>query len=311
MADIKTWIMASRAPFFVAVIIPCLLGTSIAWSHGDFNALLFVLVLVGVIMLNAGTNFVNDHFDYRKGKGSDAINVGRTPFSGGSPFLPEKILKPEKVLLAGIICFAAAAAIGIYLAVRTDIMILIFVVTGVLIGYFYTAPPIQLGYRGVGEFFTGLSLGPLIVLGTYYVFVQSMALEPIIAGIPVGILVAAILWVNEIPDYEADKKTGKNHLIVRLGKAKSASLIPLLFISAYLSIIAGVLTKIMPWTSLIALFTAPIAIKVVKTAKENYDDAPKYMPAMAQTIMTHSVTGVLLCIGYAACVIIFNNTCLL
>lgn len=100
-------------------------------------------------------------------------------------------------------------------------------------------------------------------------------------------------------------------MVVRLGKEKSAALIPLLFILAYSSIIIGILTKILPWATLIALLTIPIAIKVVKVAKENYDDAPKYIPAMAQTIMTHSVTGVLLCVGYAICVLMLNTNCVL
>jgi len=297
-SKLKTWLKALRAPFFIAVILPALLGGVIAWSHGHFDLPVLIIVLVGLVMANAGTNLANDYFDYAQGKGSDAINKKRTPFSGGSPTLPEGVIKPEKIRRGVILCFGIAAIIGIYLSLISGWFVLSLVLIGGFIGYFYTAPPFRLGYRGVGELFTGIAIGPLIVVGTYYVLTKSVAIEPLIASLPMGILVSTILYINEFPDYEADKATGKTHLIVRLGRERALKFVPLLFMMAYTTIIAGILAGILPWTLIIALLTIPIALKIIGIVNRFYNSVQDYVPAMALTILTYSGTGVLLCVGY-------------
>ena len=294
--DIKTWIMASRAPFFVAVIIPSLVGGAIAFYHGSFNLFLFFIVVLGMVLANAGTNFVNDYFDFKSG--ADVANRNRTQFSGGSPFLPKNILEPKNVLYAGLLCFGVDLAIALYLTIKVGYIVLVLAAIGGFIGYFYTAPPFKLGYRGVGEAATGLALGPLAVIGVYYVMTGSIALEPIIASIPIGILVAAILYVNEVPDYEADKSAGKRHLIVMLGKEKAVKFLPLIFLLVYSSIIFGVVFRITPVWTLIALLTFPVALNVIKIAGSKYNHTAEYTPAMAKTIAIHSITGILICVGY-------------
>ena len=295
--NLKTWIMASRAPFFVAVIIPSLVGGAIAYSHGSFDPFLLFVVVMGVALANGGTNFINDYFDFKSG--ADAANRNRTQFSGGSPFLPEHVLKPKKVLYAGLLCFAASLFIAAYLTMVVGYIVLLLAAVGGFIGYCYTAPPFKFGYRGLGEIMTGIGIG-LIVPGCYYVMTGAITIEPVIASIPIGILAAMILYVNEIPDYSADKGAGKRHLIVMLGKAKAVSFIPLIFLIMYMSMIFGVVFKIMPVWTLLALLTIPIALNVIKIAKRSYDNTPEYIPAMANTIKIYALTGILLCVGYLA-----------
>ena len=294
--DLRTWTMASRAPFFVAVIMPSLMGGAVAFYRGHFDIPLFLLVVSGMILAHAGTNYINDYFDFRSG--ADINNRNRTPFSGGSPFLPNETLKPKNVLYVALSCFAAAFLIALYLTMRTGCAVIVIAGIGGFIGYFYTAPPFKFGYRGLGELMTGLALGPLTVLGVFYVMTGTITIEPIIVSIPIGVLVAAILYVNEIPDYEADKSAGKRHLVVILGKARAVKMVPILFLLTYSSMILGVVFNFMPVWTLMALVTFPVAINVTTIAFRNYDCIPKYVPAQAKTILVHSVTGILMTAGY-------------
>ncbi len=293
---LRTWVKASRAPFFIAVLMPSVLGAAIAYRHGGFDPLLFLAVAAGMVLANAGTNLVNDYFDFRSG--ADVGNESRTPFSGGSPFLPSGALRPSDVLHVGLACFAAALLVAIYLAMAAGWLVLALASVGGFIAFFYTAPPLKLGYSGLGELLTGLALGPLTVLGVYYVMTRSLALEPVVASAPIGLLVSTILFVNEVPDYEADRRVGKRHLVVILGKERAVRGIPLLFALVYASILLGAALRFTPAWTLLALLTLPGALMVVRAARESYSDVPRYIPAMAGTIAVYSTTGALLAAGY-------------
>ena len=294
----RTWAMASRAPFFLAVIMPSLMGGAVAYYHGQFDLMLFLIVIAGMVLAHAGTNMMNDYFDFKSG--ADLKNPQRTPFSGGSPFLPDGTLRPKDVLYVALSCFAAALLIALYLAFRSGYIVILLAGAGGFIGYFYTAPPLRLCYRGIGEFVTGLALGPLTVVGVYYVLTGTITVEAIVVSIPIGVLVATILYVNEVPDHDSDRLAGKRHLVVLLGKARAARSLPVLFFLVYGSIAAGVVLRIMPAWTLISLFTIPVAVNVVRIAAANYNDTPKYIPAQARTIAIHSLTGLLLTAGYLA-----------
>jgi len=293
---LRTWAMASRAPFFVAPIIPSILGGAVACYDGSFDLPLFLFVILGTVLAHAGTNFMNDYFDWRSG--ADLDNRDRTPFSGGSPFLPGGTLRPGSVLWAGLGCFSLGLLVAVDLALRVGWPVLAIAGAGGFIGYFYTAPPLRLGYRGVGELATGLAMGPLTVIGVYYVMTGRFALEPVIASLPIGLLVAIILYVNEVPDYETDRRAGKRHLVVLLGKARAVRYLPVLFALVYASVVAGAALRIMPPWTLIALVTLPVSYNIVQVAARSYNDTPRYIPAQARTIAVHSITGILLTAGY-------------
>jgi len=289
------WIKELRAPFFTATIVPVTLGATIAWSSlGMFNASHFVLTLIAALCLHAGTNMTNDYFDFKSG--CDIVNKEFvSPFTGGSRLLPEGVLKPRDVHVAALLSFSLASIIGVYLAFDRGWIILLLGVIGILSGYFYTT---QLATRVVGEFFVGLNFGPLVVLGSYYVQAQRLSLEPLVASLPIGFLIANVLWINEIPDYTADKNVGKNTCVVRLGRKRSADVYALIMMAAYASIALGVILKIMPIASLIALTSIPIILKAIGIARKYYDEPPKLIFANANTIKIHALTGLLLIIGY-------------
>lgn len=163
-ARLLVWIKELRAPFFTAIIVPVFLGTVVArYSFGVFYPAYFVLCLIGAVFMQAGTNVVNDYFDYKSGCDSaDAEFV--SPFSGGSGLIPRGVLDPRKVHIAALIFLALGGVIGIFLALARGWVILVLGVVGVVCGYFYTT---QFAPRGVGEFIVGLNFGPLVVLGSF------------------------------------------------------------------------------------------------------------------------------------------------
>ncbi len=292
---ILIWIKEFRAAFFTAVLIPVSLGAAVSWfSFENFDPVSFFLSLMGVVCVNAGTNLANDYFDYKSG--CDLIKTGfSSPFSGGSGLLPKGVLDPGKVHTASLVSFALAGLIGVLLALARGWVVIVLGLIGVFSGYFYTT---QLAPRGIGEFIVGLNCGPLVVIGSYYVQTQTIALEPIVASIPVGMLILAVLWINEIPDHYADARTGKKTLVTRLGIKRAADGYAVLMALTYTVILLGVFFGLMPVSALLSFVTIPLAIRAVFVARRYYADARKLIPANASTVLVHLLTGLLLCIAY-------------
>jgi 1,4-dihydroxy-2-naphthoate octaprenyltransferase len=288
------WLTELRYPFFTATIAPVFLGTAMAWSiAGRFDIIYFILTLAGILCLNAGTNVINDYFDYRSGcdqANKEAIH----PFTGGSPFLVQGMLSPHGVFIYALSFFAIAGGIGAYLALVRGWFILVLTVFGIFSGYFYTT---SLATRGIGEFFVGLNLGPLLVLGTYYVQTRALAVEPFIAALPLGLYVAAILWINEIPDYNADHLVGKNTAVVRLGRRRAAKVYAYIVSTVYATIVVGVVSCILPAVTLIALLPLHLAFRAMRVAGKNYE-SNELKPANALTILSHFMVGLLLTSAY-------------
>ena len=290
------WMKELRAPFFTATIVPVLLGTTIAWyDAGIFNITRFVLTLIAALCLDAGTNMINDYFDYRSGCDlHPQYKKFSTPFFGGSRLLPEGILKPRDVFVAAILSFGLGGTLGVFLAFEVGWVVVLIGFVGVFSGYFYT----KLASRGMGEFFVFLNAGPLVVIGSYYVQAQTLTTQPIVASLPIGLLIASVLWINEVPDSQADRAAGKNTLVVRLGKKKAIDVYAALMIAPYAFIGLGAISNLIPTCSFVAFLTLPIALRAIRIARENYEEASKLVSASVATILTHLFTGVLLASGY-------------
>jgi len=294
---VKKWIKAIRAPFFTASVVPVLVGTALAWNiTGKFSLAKFILVLLGVPLFNAGTNLANDYFDHKTG--NDEINKNLTPFSGGSRVIQNGIIPPRHILMGSFLFFGLGSVIGLYLnAVTPGNLILYLGIIGLLSGFFYTATPVLIGYRGVGEFVVGLNLGTLTIIGAYYVQAHSVSWSAFWISLPIGFLVAAILYINQFPDYEADKAVNKKHLVVRLGKRKAVYGYYFLICATYLVIAGSVIFRMVTPFALISFLTLPIASGAIKILKANYDKIAELIPAQAKTIQTHLFTGLLLSLG--------------
>ena len=294
---VKKWIKGIRAPFFTASAIPVLVGTALAWNMtGKFSLYKFILVLVGVPLFNAGTNLANDYYDHKTG--NDDINTSLTPFSGGSRVIQNGVIPAKHMLIGSFLFFGLGSVIGLYLnAITPGNLVLYLGIFGLLSGFLYTATPVLIGYRGVGELVVGLNLGTLTIIGSYFVQAHTVSWPVFWMSLPIGFLVAAILYINQFPDYEADKAVDKKHLVVRLGKRRAVYGYYLLIASTYLVIGGSVLFRMVTPFALVSFLTLPLAIGAVRILKSNYDKIAELIPAQAKTVQTHLFTGLLLSLG--------------
>jgi len=287
--------LATRLPFLTATLVPVFLGIAAAALDRHFSWWLALLTLVGAISVHLGLNVANDFFDARSG--ADEVNVTPTMFSGGSRVIQYGLVTEQQMLGLAAACYALAISIGIALTAVTGIGLLWLGAAGVLLSWFYTAPPLRLVHRGLGELAVALGFGPIMVLGAYFVETGRYAWRPAILSIPVALLVMLILYANEIPDRIADARVGKRTLVVRMapaivlrGYAVGAAL-------AYAAFVAGVAARVLPPPTLLALLTIPLAWRTLQGLREHYDDPYEVMPALQTNILLHLATGLLLVAG--------------
>ncbi len=295
----RLWAAIIRAPFFTASIAPVILGVAVAYHHQQqLSWKLFLLTLLGTVFAHAGANVINDYYDHRSR--NDEVNKYHNVFTGGSRMIQNGIISPEKTFLIASIFFLAAIIIGLYLNfILAGNVILIIGLVGIILGFTYSATPIKLSYRGIGELAIVISYGPLIVLGTYFVQVQQLDWIPVLASIPAGILVGLILFINGFQDMQADGAVGKRTAVVRL-KNKKRSLIvykiTLLFV--YIWIVTFTVLRIFPVWSFIVLLVTPMIIRSFKLANRNYDKIMELLPVNALTIGLHLLTTLLLAAAF-------------
>ncbi len=301
MSKAKTWLLEIRAPFLTGSITPVLLGTAIAWAmRGVFLPDVFILTLIAGVCLHIAANVSNDYFDHTENRtGSDDINVDYVrPFTGGSRMIQLGLLSPRAVLVGSFVFFGIAGVIGLYLSITRSWLILLLGLIGAGSGFFYTAPPFRLVKRGIGEVFIGLNFGVLLTFGAYYVQALDIVLEPIVASIPVALLIAGILYINEFPDFTADRDAGKRTIVVRLGRARAAKGYAIIIIATFLSIIIPVFLQLIPVECLLTLTLLPIGYVGVHTALREFDNTMRLIPANAATITLHLLTTVFLTVAY-------------
>jgi len=176
--------------------------------------------------------------------------------------------------------------------------VLLLGLVGVFSGFFYTAPPLNWASKGIGEAFIGINFGVLMTLGAYFVQTRMLAIEPLVASIPVSLLIAAVVYINEFPDYSADKTVGKDTLVVRLGRSRAAYGYTAMMLGVYVSLALGVLSRLLPVSTLIGFITLPLAVKAIKYALKHHSSSFDLVPANVSTIICHLFTGLLLSLGY-------------
>jgi len=292
----KLWIQALRAPFLIASIIPVLVAGFAAWqTRGVFDASLFLPCLFGAAFVHLGTNMANDAWDYRSG--NDLAVRHLNPFAGGGRVLLREVLNTRTHLAVAVLFLVLSSLIGFYLVLRVGWSLLIIGTVGVIIAYFYVGPPLRLAHHGVGEVVVGLAFGPLVVLGTYYTLTQFFDLPAIFLSVSLGLLVAGILSINEVPDIPADAAVGKRTLVVRLGVKRATTVFGGMVIAAYVILVLGVVfARLTPW-ALLALLALPLAVKPIRGLRKAGADPHALIPSNAAMVMATIVTGVLLIAG--------------
>ena len=288
--------MSTRVPFLTATIVPILLGAMVARAHGFSSWWLFLLALLGGSAIHLGLNVANDVFDSTSG--ADEANVNPTMFSGGSRMIQYGLVNLKTMQLAAIGLYAVGMGIGIFLVATRGIELLWIGIAGVFLSIFYTAPPLRLVHRGLGEICVALGFGPIMVLGTYFVVAKELSGEALYASLPVAIFIMLVLYVNQIPDKPADARAGKRTVVVRLSKEAIVNGYALFVGLAFGLIALGPVFDITPVWTLIALAPLPLALKVYKSLNSFYESPYELMGAMGQNIMLHLFTGLGLILGY-------------
>ena len=286
---IATYFAATRPPFLTASVLPVLAGLGLAWGmYGSVNVFLALLTLINIVLIHSGANVLNDYFDSRNG--TDSVNTDRIfPFSGGSRFIQNGVLTEEQTFRFGFSLMMLGAVLGVAMTVITGPFILIIGLAGGLLAIFYSAPPC-LACRGLGDIVIAICFGVLPVVGTVFIQQDNIVNEAIWLGAIIGCYVSAILWINSIPDIEADKKAGKKTLPVRIGVKFATYGLAAWFILGFVLLIISPL----PAGSYISLLAV---IPAVKAAKSSIDG--NLMPAIPMTLVTHTAVCLLLAVGCA------------
>jgi 1,4-dihydroxy-2-naphthoate octaprenyltransferase len=288
-SGVRIWLMAARIRTLPASVAPVLVGTALAGFHHVFHPLRFLAALVGAMFIQVGTNLSNDYSDARRGADAED-RLGPVRVTAGG------LVPPRSVLLATYISFAVAVLAGIYLIVVAGWQLLLVGAASILAGVLYTGGPRPYGYEGLGELFVFLFFGIVAVAGSYFVQVKHLEWEAFALAVPVGLLAAAILVVNNVRDIETDRRAGKRTLAVRLGRARARSLFAAMVYLSYL--LAPVTWLFGPLTAWVMLpwLTVPIAARIVRLVR-NHVDGPSLNQALAEMGMLQLAFCTLLSAG--------------
>ena len=298
LTKIFTWMVIMRLPFLSATFVPIFAGAAVTSMLGqDVSWGWLLLTLLAGSLLHIGTNTSNDYFDHISGTDARNYNYSNKGLNGGSRSIQMGLISPKGILTVAIIAFTLSAVTGIPLIIKSGLSILWLGLIGFFSGLFYTAPPFKFSSRkGMGELLIGLNFGPLMVAGSALVQTGQLLPEAFLAGIPIGFLIAAVVYMNEFPDYDSDKATGKNTLIVVFGPEKARAGYVALVASAFASIVILAFNGTVPMLSLIALLAVYFGFTATRTLYKYYNNR-LLQPANWGTIIMHSVTGILFCIG--------------
>ncbi|HKN14131.1 MAG TPA: 1,4-dihydroxy-2-naphthoate octaprenyltransferase [Candidatus Binatus sp.] len=283
---VAVWIQAIRAPSLSAAAIPVLLGVAVAARAGFFSAGRMALALVGAMAIQAGTNLVNDYYDFRSGADSEQS-------LGPSMVIQRGLLSADQVWRGGIAAFALGALMGLVLVYQCGWPILAIGIPSVAAGYFYTASPVSLAYVALGELTVFMFMGPAIVMGAYFVMAMHFSSSALWASIPLGFLVAGILHANNIRDIESDTRHGKRTLATMLGRTGANYELIALDVAAYVATIVAIISHAIPWIALVVLVTIPRALDQIRImTREN--EPKKLNLGLFRSIQLHMEFGLLM-----------------
>ncbi len=292
MGKLKIWIAQTRANFLLLSVVLVCIGGSAARFDGYTHYPHFFLVMIGVVLTHISVNLFNEYSDFKTGIDSHTI---RTPFSGGSGSLQSGHTSPRAVKIAAFATLFTAFIIGVYFTqVSGPFLWILLGISGISI-VFYTS---HITRTGFGEFFSGMTLGTFVVLGTYYVLTGELNRSIVLLSIPPGILTLLLLFLNEFPDMEADRAGGRRTLVILLGLKKAAYLYAAGLFLTYAIIFYGIVSGHFPYTLFIAYLTIPLAVKAAITALKHGDNIEILTPALGLNVSVVLGTDFLLALGF-------------
>jgi 1,4-dihydroxy-2-naphthoate octaprenyltransferase len=288
-SGVRIWLMAARPRTLPAAVAPVLVGTALAGYLHVFHPLRFVAALLGAIFIQVGTNLSNDYSDARRGADAED-RLGPVRVTAGG------LVPPKQVLVATYVSFGLAVLAGVYLIVVAGWLLLAVGVASILAGVAYTGGPRPYGYEGLGEVFVFLFFGIVAVAGSFFVEVKHLDWEAFALAVPVGLLAAGILVVNNIRDIDSDRRAGKRTLAVRMGRERTRTWFGVIVYLAFvLAPVTWIFGPVKPWV-LLPWLTLPLAAKVVRVVR-NRTDGPSLNGALARSGMLQLAFCTLLAAG--------------
>lgn len=294
---LQRYFLATRPPFLAASAVPVLIGVALAHYSGiAIDIVLALVTLLGAVVIHAGVNVLNDYYDALNG--TDALNQERLyPYTGGSRFIQNRVLTCSETGLYGVALLVCGALIGLWLFLSAGSGLLVIGLSGLFLGWAYSAPPFALNSRGLGEVSIALGFGVLIITGADFVQRHSFDPLPLLASLPYGLLATALLYINQFPDRAADEQAGKHHWVVRLGVQRARWGYLLLAVTAYGTLVTLVVANVLPSWSLLGLVPLPLSLLAAHALLTHAQSAAKLVPAIVLTIQALLAHGLLLALG--------------
>jgi 1,4-dihydroxy-2-naphthoate octaprenyltransferase len=299
-AGLSGWWRAARFHFVPPSFLPAALGALAGWAaSGRLDLWLYVVVLLAVTFNHVALNMTDDYFDYLHSV-DQARDREHNPYSGGSGELTSGRIAPSRMLAAFCLLYGLTIGAGLYLTAVRGWPVFFFGLFGMACAFFYTAPPVRYGYHGLGELSQLANFSLTIGLGSYYVQTRTLSWEAAAAVLPLGLMMFAMITVNEIPDEPGDRQGGKGTLVVRLGPRAGVRLYAASMAAAYLIILAAPLAGLASRWAWLGLATLPWFLQALRVLARHYRDPAAMAPANLLTIRVHNLTGLLLAAGLLA-----------
>jgi 1,4-dihydroxy-2-naphthoate octaprenyltransferase len=290
VSHLRLWLVAARPRTLPAAIAPVLVGTALAGTEDVFKPLRFAAALAGSIFIQIGTNLANDYSDARRGADTED-RLGPVRVTAGG------LMPPKRVLVGTWVAFGIAVAAGAYLAAVAGWELLVVGVLSIAAGVLYTGGPRPYGYEGLGELFVFVFFGLVAVGGSYFVQTEDLTWEAVALGVPVGLLAAAILVVNNVRDIETDRRAGKRTLAVRLGRERAVRVFGAMLALAYVALpVIWLLSDALDAWLLIPFLSLPLAPPLTRTLA-THRDGPALNKLLADTGRLLALFSVLLAAG--------------
>jgi 1,4-dihydroxy-2-naphthoate octaprenyltransferase len=266
------------------------LGAAAAAHDGDLAWGWLALTVAGIFCIEVAKNASGELFDFDSGTDLAVAPADRSPFSGGKRVLVEALLTRRQTMLIAAVAYALGSAAGLVIAVVREPRVLWIGVAGMALAYFYHAPPFRLSYRGLGEAAVALSYGPLVCAGTYLVQRGRITPAVVFLSLPLGALIGAFLWINEFPDYEADRAASKRTLVVRFGRRRAARVFTAIVATAFGALVLLPLAGLPPGV-LLGLVAVPFGIAAALRLMREPEVTARIVPAQAWTLLCFVLTA--------------------
>jgi 1,4-dihydroxy-2-naphthoate polyprenyltransferase len=296
--SLAAWVQAVRLQFVPPSFIPVTLAAAMAWArYSVFDPIALILVVAGVTVHHFGLNMLDDILDHLHAVDRDWGDE-KNPYTGGSGVLTEGLLSVRQLKRGVVFCYAFTIGIWLYLGYDKGWPVFGIGAIGILSSIFYTAPPVKFAYRGFGELGLLVNFGPVLVLGSYYVQRGTLDMEPLVVSFVPGFLMWSMIVINEIPDYEEDRQSGKMTLVARFGRRTGVLLYEAGLLCAFGILTGSIFFELAPLPLLLGFVALPLALHSVRLLRDSYLDRLKMIPANLAIIKVYLITGVALIAGY-------------